>query len=348
MSYGTRPGLFIALCLAILLTGCDEPQPTPEPKPIAPPVAVTTPISSQTQASMEAFRDRSSELLDGLVVCTDTLSTLGEQFLQQTDQTTLEALQQQWQACFDLYRASTMLRGFTPEHRQAMADARSNLGKPLLMPGFIDSVLDYPYSGIVNDASLPLDKTSLRQQHGLTDEAEVSIGFPVVAFLLWGEQRQNPELGARPISDFEPASNWEDGITDLPIEEHPHNRRRRLLELTLELLSEDSQSLLEQWQSGAFPASQEAADSWNTKQVQVMKAALEQQPDNAQVHSNLAAWLADGMVPGVPAPIEPIDVEAEPEALQQQLSRALDTVEGTGLDTELNKEAETAPTTEPG
>lgn len=344
MACHAQPGLLITLCLAILLTvGCDEPQPTPEPKPVVPPpVTITTPTSPQTQAALEAFRDRGTELLDGLVICTDTLGTLGEQFLQQTDTTTLEALQVQWQACFDLYRASTMLRGFSKEHRQALAVARNNLGQPLLMPGFIDSVTDYPYSGIVNDASLPLDETSLRQQHGVTDEAEVSIGFHVVAFLLWGEQRQNPELEARPIGDYEPADNWQDGITDLPIEEHPNNRRRRLLALTLILLSEDSRTLLEQWQTGALPTSQEAADTWNTQQLQAMKATLEQQPDNPQVQSNLAAWLADGMVPGVPAPIEPIDVDAEPEALQQQLSRALDTDQGA------DKEPDTAPTTEPG
>ena len=325
----------IGLITALILTsGCDDPQPAPQPEPVQQqPTPVSAPITAESLAALETFRRRSTELLDGLVVCTETLETLGEQFLQQTDTTNLEAVQAQWQACFDLYRASTLLRGFTQTHRQALQAARNNLGQPLVMPGFIDRVSGYPYSGIVNDASLLLDESNLRQQHGLTDETEVSIGFSVVAFLLWGEQRQQPELPARPVTDYEPATLWDDGFTDLPIEAHPNNRRRHLLELALRLLTKDSQALRNLWQSGEFPSSETAAEAWRRQQIQAMLTALEQQPDNTQVSTHLAAWLADGAIPGLPPATDAPSAD-QPDPLRQQLSRALESGAGQRVPTE--------------
>lgn len=317
--------LTLALFLALLLTaGCDEPPPAPKPQAAPPaPMVDTTPPDAEQLTALTRFQARSAELLEGLLVCSQSLATLGDQFLQQPDDANLDSLKEQWQGCLELYEAGLVLQGFTPEQQQALQQLRGNLGNSLQMPGFIDSIQGYPFSGIVNDASLPLDAANLREQHGLTDAADVSIGFDVVAFLLWGEQRQNPELAPRPVEDYMEAEAWEDSATDLPIAEHPNNRRRRLLSLTLGLLAEDSLALLQQWQQAAPPTTRQQFLDWQQQQLQAMADALDQQPGNSQLQSHLQSWLADQAIPGLDNQAAEPDTEPSTEQLRQQLSRAL-------------------------
>lgn len=306
---------------AILLSACEEPKPEPVPEPTPAPVAVKTPASPEQLAAVESFRNGTVDLLNELETCSSELLTQGNQFLEHTNDTAFEALKTQWQICFNQYQASTLLQAASPEQDAILREARSRLGNTLTMPGFIDSVQEYPYSGIVNDASLPLDAETLRQQHGITDESEVSIGFDVVAFLLWGEQRQQPELSPRPVSDYEVATSWDDSTTDLPIEEHPNNRRRKLLGLTLELLAADCQALVGSWQTGALPDSEEAYEAWRQSQLQALAEGLSQQPDNAVLREHLVNWIRRQVIPGVEPPAE-LKEDAKAEQLQQLLSGA--------------------------
>ena len=305
---------------ALLLGGCEEPKPEPMPEPKPAPVMVKTPASQEQLTAVESFRKGTSDLLNELATCSTELLAKGNQFLEQTDQAMLDALKAQWHTCFNQYQASTVLLAASPEQHAILAEARSRLGNPLTMPGFIDSVEEYPYSGIVNDASLPLDAETLRQQHGITDEAEVSIGFDVVGFLLWGEQRQKPELPPRAVTDYEIAANWDDSATELPIEEHPNNRRRRLLALTLEILAADCQALLGSWQSGALPDSQEAFTEWRQNQLQALVDGLSQQPENPVLREHLINWIRNQVIPGVE--LGELKEDAKPEELQQLLSGA--------------------------
>ena len=283
------PGMVLLGAMLLSVAGCNDPEPEPKPEPAPAPVQVSTPVTPQALAAAQSFRDQSTQLLEALNRCTEQLLSLGNQFLEQTQADTLAALQTQWQTCYDLYQTSTVLQGYGEAQQSNLAEARSHLGNPLSMPGFIDSVQGYPFSGIVNDASLPLDAETLRQQHGVTDDSEVSIGFHVVAFLLWGEHHLQPELPTRPLTDYEIATSWEDEVTDLPIEAHPNNRRRQLLKLTLELLAADSQALLGSWLNGSLPDSMEGFEKWRGRQIQ----ALQQQPDN-QVLQSLSSTLEAG------------------------------------------------------
>jgi putative iron-regulated protein len=302
-------GLTLALIALLVGSGCSEPEPPPPP-PSPTPSVVATPADAEQLAQAERFREAGSELLQAVANCTQTLDTKGTDFLTLLDDDSLQPLKTQWHTCQQLYQASTALIAFSPEHQQQMQAARNNLGLPLTMPGFIDSVREYPYSGIVNDASLPLDETSLREQHGVTDESEVSLGLEVVAFLIWGEQYFDQALTPRPISDFEPVSSWDDSTTDLPIEEHPNNRRRRLLALCLHLLTTDSQALLAIWQSAELPATNTAMAQWQNKQRGELVAALGNEPPNSALLEHIQSWLADNAIPGV----EQIAAEAAPAA----------------------------------
>lgn len=48
--------------------------------------------------------------------------------------------------------------------------------------GFLDSLHDYPGSGIVSDDTLEITPISLEEQHQITDESEVALGFHVLEY----------------------------------------------------------------------------------------------------------------------------------------------------------------------
>lgn len=104
-----------------------------------------------------------------------------------------------------------------------------------LEPGFIDSLPEYPTSGIINDLTVELSKTSLRQQHGVTSAEEISVGLHAAEYLLW----------QRSLADFQPVSELreqqvEDGLV---LQQLSNNRRRLVLKLISDILKEDLISL---------------------------------------------------------------------------------------------------------
>ena len=308
------------LCaLVLVLSACDQPgePPAPAPAETAPGPEESAKLTPREADALSRFQSGASELLRALAVCTDTFTTLGEQFLNQPQEAHLDSLKAQWQGCYDRYQASTMLTGFSPDQRELLRQWRQRLGSPLTMPGFIDSIQGYPHSGIVNDASLPLTVEALREQQGLTDDAEVSTGFQVVEFLLWGEGADNPDLPPRPVSDYQEIQQWPAANAGLPVSEHPNNRRRRLLALELAILAEDSQGLLAAWQSGNLPPTQAAAHTWRLQQAQAVLSALEANPDNAVLREYLQRWVQQQVIPLLP----PGDPDTD---LESRLTQALE------------------------
>ncbi len=82
--------------------------------------------------------------------------------------------------------------------------------------GYIDTLPEYPTSGIVSDLSLELSETTLRDQHGFTDDSEVALGFHALEYFVF----------TRPIDDFM------DGATNV-------DRRRQMIVLIAEILLAD-------------------------------------------------------------------------------------------------------------
>lgn len=53
------------------------------------------------------------------------------------------------------------------------------------LPGYIDGLPEYPFSGLVHELDIPINANTLRGQHRLMDEDSASVGFPVIEFFLW-------------------------------------------------------------------------------------------------------------------------------------------------------------------
>ena len=89
-----------------------------------------------------------------------------------------------------------------------------------LTPGFIDSIENYPYSGIVNDSTIEITTDVLKAQHMITDPSEISLGFHVLEYYAFERTRE-----------------------DLNGTEEANKRRRALISLVSELLVEEIKTL---------------------------------------------------------------------------------------------------------
>lgn len=180
--------------------------------------ALAEALNNYQHALIQSIHDTSS--------CVEQLATNIDHFLAAPTQSLLNDNQQALQHCLDRYiPVHTLLKNDTnPERQTLTAPLTASIYSTPILPGYVDYLLQYPNSGIVNDITLALSEQALRDQQGLTDSGEVSIGFEVIAFLLMGEQRYNQSLAPRPVSDFE---------------EPNANRRRQYLIIAVSLLLQD-------------------------------------------------------------------------------------------------------------
>ncbi|MEX0963197.1 MAG: imelysin family protein [Pseudohongiellaceae bacterium] len=115
-----------------------------------------------------------------------------------------------------------------------------------IVPGYIDYVDGYIDSGIVNDINVRLDSIALREQHGVFDVSEVTLGFHVIEFLLWGN---NTYSNARPVDDYLAIEQLNQDLAQsgYTLDQLGNNRRRQLLTLVTSSLLEDFRSLHSLW-----------------------------------------------------------------------------------------------------
>ena len=117
-----------------------------------------------------------------------------------------------------------MLRAWAPAARWAGNDIHYvafRIDAWPTTPGLLDTLPQYPQSGIVADVSLPLDVDSLQEQHGFSDPLEVALGFHAIQLLL-----------ASPVRDYNVAAEQT-------------KRRRELLRLQSKILLGDLQALVQ-------------------------------------------------------------------------------------------------------
>ena len=154
----------------------------------------------------------------------------------------LDQARQQWRATALSYYALQPYLHINIA-REVLDRFKFNIGAWPIQPGFLDSFGPYVHSGIINDIAFQISAKNLREQHGLTDEEEVTLGLHAIEFILWPNEKTVFErLKAQ---NRVPQSLANDG---LKVEELPNNRRRLMLQLQSQILSEDIRALKHQWQ----------------------------------------------------------------------------------------------------
>ena len=171
--------------------------------------------------------------------------------INQTNSKNLSLSRQAWQDAHSAYELTTLHRYFATqlldEHNNlALTQLQYQINHWPIVPGYIDYVDGYPDSGIIFDINVNLENGSLREQHGSFDESEVTLGFHVIEFLLWGD---STHLNTRPANDYRgikelSAEEIEQGYT---LKQLSHNRRRLFLTVVTDILVEDFRALQTLW-----------------------------------------------------------------------------------------------------
>ena len=187
------------LSLCIILFGCDNDQKTSTASPTPKSVNIPAPAEPSLLEALQHYKTAQIHAITTTTDCVNKLTAeLNEQLLPSPNKATLFALQQTLQQCIKGYLPTHTLLSVT-NNPQLTQLTRSINSAPIL-PGYVDYLAQYPYTGIVNDLTLPISNKSLRAQQGLTDNGEVSLGFEVIAFLLFGEQRYDKSANPRPAT----------------------------------------------------------------------------------------------------------------------------------------------------
>ncbi len=247
------------LCLAVL-SGCDQPE-TPGEQPSAP---IAEPISDLTRQAWNHYHINGVDIISQPVACIALCKQTITRLIQSPTQELLDTARSQIKTCKETYLATKLFTAANQATQNKLVQLHQRINSTLEMPGFVDSVKSYPYSGIVNDTSIALSKKTLISEHGTADSDTISLGFSVIEFLLWGEHLYDDSIEPRSLESLTAISAWPPqavklGLNELDISEHANNRRRRYLELALLILESDLNQLATVWNKNTLPPLNKAA-----------------------------------------------------------------------------------------
>lgn len=279
------------LAILICLTGCDSTAP-PQERTL--PEEVTTPdIEMNMEAVLAAANLNAYTQLSETLNQAQSLDSVVTSFLHHPNPLSLEECQLAWQRTYNaylrigfFYQLPTLEKPSYKEENRTYKDLHNLLDRWPIEGGYIDYLPGYPLSGIVNDMTLKISKTSLLNQHGFSDISYASVGFHPIEFLLFGED------GKRSAKDFVPRENNVEVVslgTDShnsatadaedsahldqangtvhatehhqasgPLAPQNHNRRREYLRILTALLVDHLQQLVDRWE----PAQGYYAKQW--------------------------------------------------------------------------------------
>ena len=241
-----RVGVVLTLLASLCSCGRDtavSDSRTPEPV-----TAIQSAHQPGNRADSEALETQSTRLWDATGSqlaqlsrnCRQFETSIGQLLETPTDETLLTA-QQQWRQLHGELRTlaiATSLAATNPGLFSPLAQSLANIDQQPIAAGYLDSVAGYPNSGLVNDITLDINHSNVRQQHGLTADNEASLGLHPLEFILFAE------TGQRGAGDFVRQTTSTPELASL---NRPQNRRRDYLALTTKLLCDDSEQLAEQW-----------------------------------------------------------------------------------------------------
>jgi hypothetical protein len=226
--------LLLALfVLQLLLQACDQTPDTPPSNAVQDSVAEVPTWVAPEQALNELLQNEGQQKLRRLSVGATGFGDAINGLLNDTTEERLATAQQAWTRLYQSFNESFVILMCRAAQNPADIARVERADSFPILPGYIDSLKEWPDSGIVNDTALPLSREGLLAQQEATLEGEVSVGFQVLHFLLNGapdQQRSPLELSA---------------LTELTdenigaLEDQPNNRRRQYLQLASDLLIED-------------------------------------------------------------------------------------------------------------
>lgn len=289
----------LTLLLLLCMTACSEKnQPQTETglkltNTVPQAASLNHSTTTQTPIFQPAFITAGLKSLTRLHHDIEQLHNSVQLFMSNDSVENWTAIQSSWQNAHNQWHSSSFFLSAVQRF--------SNPGFPLtkildamhsapITAGYLDSVEGYPFSGLVNDITVPITASAIREQHQRFDVDEIALGLHVVEFFLWqktpadfltsGPAKPEPErsISGDPQSSISAAQ-----------------RRGKMLLLVTRLLNEDSQQLLKLW-----PATTELYDQEQHPQQSnpILAAAVNQllamtkhsAAETSAVDENLYLW----------------------------------------------------------
>ena len=247
----------IAVLAPLLLVGCNDeaagPQSIESVNEITP--SVFELLNPELSASAKEIVLKYVEQIDtDLIQAGIEIEKFQSSIVTLADHVSSENLslsKQAWLDAHSAYELTTLHRYFATQllgeqNSLALMQLQYQINHWPIIPGYIDYVNGYPDSGIVYDINVTLDVDSLREQHGAFDIYEVTLGFHVIEFLLWG---YDTDSVARPAADFDAVLELtpEETESGYSLEQLSNNRRRLFLAVAADTLVEDFRALQSLW-----------------------------------------------------------------------------------------------------
>ena len=247
----------IAVLAPLLLVGCNDeaagPQSIESVNEITP--SVFELLNPELSASAKEIVLKYVEQIDtDLIQAGIEIEKFQSSIVTLADHVSSENLslsKQAWLDAHSAYELTTLHRYFATQllgeqNSLALMQLQYQINHWPIIPGYIDYVNGYPDSGIVYDINVTLNVDSLREQHGAFDIYEVTLGFHVIEFLLWG---YDTDSVARPAADFDAVLELtpEETESGYSLEQLSNNRRRLFLAVAADTLVEDFRALQSLW-----------------------------------------------------------------------------------------------------
>jgi hypothetical protein len=220
----------LPFCLLVLISACEQP-PASAPESHAGPGAHQP--SATELAVAELLREEQTTRLRRLGASSRVFADAVDGLLGDPSDDRLATAREGWSQLYRSFNEAVVVLVCRASGSAPLAAALQRVDPFPILPGYIDGLSEWPDSGIVNDVSLPLTRDALLGQQGVTAQEEISLGFQVVAFLLYGEPGDPRQVMALTRVTEISADN------PLALDEQPENRRRDYLALATTLLVED-------------------------------------------------------------------------------------------------------------
>jgi len=162
-------------------------------------------------------------------------------FVAAPSQAGLDACRAAWVEARPFYQQTEMTRFFDSPIDRAPDGPEGEINAWPLDESHLDYVEGAPNAGIVNDASVAIDESSIRAQNELGGEENVALGWHAIEFLLWGQDSDPNGPGDRPFTDY---------VTDGSGTAANQDRRGQLLMLLAQLLVDDLTQVKNEWAPG--------------------------------------------------------------------------------------------------
>lgn len=237
--------LFVLLFIMTgwMLSGCSDDASTP---------SATEPSSQQEQtqqasplkADLSALAEHSFRQTTELLHLGHQLHISVRNFLDKPSEASLSharqaylTLLQQWVHSLPYINMTALTSSGAP--------LMNRLEKLPILPGYLDQIPNYPFSGLVHDIMLPLETDHLMRLHTLDNDEQVIFGLSAIEFLLFDHYQSAHHKKFLPMTSLSEEEQQE----EIQLQQLPNNRRRALLLSQANQLVEDLSELHKRWLS---------------------------------------------------------------------------------------------------